>query len=324
MIPKERRDRAFILRTISLVESKKRKGHFLKELGISRGTYYFWRRLLKAKGKDAITGLVDLTWKSGEIRIISDYFKKKALLSIYDLKQKLPKRSAKAIEARVKEMGLSFRNHNRLFSQQRRTKRCARCKMVRPIENYYKVKFESLDGRHVFCKRCILISQRAYKYKNRERIQKREHNRRLRLRSIDPHYSTKTNTRWRQTAKGAYATIKNRSISKSRRGSAQFDISYKDFLFWYNNEKKLCRYCGISLKEFLLIRHNLFGIAQRTNVLTIDRLDSNIPYQRGNLGFACYLCNHCKGYVFSDTEFKDIAERFIKPRLMRYLEEVPK
>jgi hypothetical protein len=322
MIHKDKRDRAFIFKTIKRVDSSPNKTLLLKRLGVPRGTYYVWRRLLKIRGKKGLLGLGDLVWKLKEEKIIRRFFKKKALLAVKDLKPLLRSRSIRAIEAKVKAMGFSFRTHNRLFAEQRVRKLCSRCKRLLPVEGFYKAHFESLDGLHVYCKGCVSASQEGYRKRNREKILERERRRRVRLRAIDPHYSAKANTSWRQTAKGAYSTIRNRALTKNRRGSTGFKIEYKDFLNWYTNEPKSCRYCSISLKAFLLIRSSLFGLAKKTSVLTIDRLDSDRPYTRGNLGFACYLCNQCKGYVFSDKEFKKIARAYIQPRFRSLLKKV--
>ena len=63
----------------------------------------------------------------------------------------------------------------------------------------------------------------------------------------------------------------------------------------------------------------LKGIAKITKVLTIDRIDSNIPYEKGNLTFACYVCNMSKGYVFDACEFRLISQKYIKPKLFNFI-----
>ena len=109
---------------------------------------------------------------------------------------------------------------------------------------------------------------------------------------------------------------------KSRRGSANFNISYVDFEDWYVNANKQCSYCDIDIHQYKSIAGSLKGIAKITKVLTIDRIDSNTPYQKGNLTFACYVCNMSKGYVFEASEFRLISQKYIKPKLFAFISDV--
>lgn len=311
--------RAQILAAIQKVSKSANKTQSLRILGIPRATYYSWLRTLKTKGPSGIVSSEEMAWTPEDVKKLRQAFCSSSKVSLSRLTQIFPKRTLKAVEAKLSEIGLSVMQHNRRVAREAGTKRCAKCKAQKPKAEYYPATFESLDGLHVWCKSCVLQSQAKYRLVNRSAIRKREAKRRERLRLNDPHYSSETNKLWRRTAKGAFNTLRQRHENKTRRRVASFDISEAEFTQWFEKHRQSCIYCGLSLDEYLSIRHQLPGAAKRANVMTIDRLDSNKPYSVGNLGFACYLCNSLKGYVFSEREFRQIAKKFIRPRMIAYM-----
>jgi len=308
-----------ILRAIEHVQASPNKGEALAALGIPRATYYSWLRAIKERGRSSIKGQADIVWKDSEVALLKRAFSKAIKLNFGKLTEILPHRTRKAIEGKMRELGLSILQHNRAAARSSTHKRCTKCKRLKAKAEFYRVRFESLDGLHVWCRDCILEQQANYRASNQGVIRERESLRRKRMRLADPHYSTKVNQLWRRTAKGAFNTLAQRHRCKTRRGSASFCITEKEFVEWFNKAEQRCSYCGLSLEDYLSIRRHLSGAGRRASVMTIDRLDSNRPYSPQNIGFACYLCNSLKGYAFSEDEFRAVARKFIVPRLESYL-----
>jgi hypothetical protein len=62
-----------------------------------------------------------------------------------------------------------------------------------------------------------------------------------------------------------------------------------------------CHYCGISEESFRNLRYRApNGFCRR---LGVDRIDSEAPYEAGNIVVSCLLCNRLKSNVFSYGEF---------------------
>lgn len=47
---------------------------------------------------------------------------------------------------------------------------------------------------------------------------------------------------------------------------------------------------------------------------SIDRKDSSLPYTIENMCFSCWRCNRCKSNVFSAAEWREIAQKYVKPK----------
>ena len=311
-----------IILLIKEIESSKNKSNKLKDKGISKATYYMWLKKFKLGGEEALITVSDLIWTEEDKIFIVDKFSTQNKLSIKDFQINFPNRTAKAIESKIGELGFSLREHNRKIVQSDSQKKCKKCEIIKSKNEFYKVNKDSLDGYHIYCKKCVLDFQVDYRNSNIESINTRNKEYRSKRKLADKDYSNKANQIWRATAKGAYATLSNRHKQKSRRGSANFNISYVDFEDWYVNANKQCSYCDIDIHQYKSIAGSLKGIAKITKVLTIDRIDSNTPYQKGNLTFACYVCNMSKGYVFEASEFRLISQKYIKPKLFAFISDV--
>lgn len=90
------------------------------------------------------------------------------------------------------------------------------------------------------------------------------------------------------------------------------EISKVDFVSWYDAQPKVCCYCGV--EESMLATQK----DKKKRKLTIDRMDNDIAYKTGNLCLACFRCNHFKSDFFTFDQWKDIADRLIRPRLDEY------
>lgn len=94
----------------------------------------------------------------------------------------------------------------------------------------------------------------------------------------------------------------------------QVIITKEEFIMWFNSQKYECFYCGITMPEILKSSDHYLRVVKR---LGVDRMDTNLPYQKGNMVFACHRCNSIKNDFFTADEMKKIGEMFVKPKLCR-------
>ena len=83
---------------------------------------------------------------------------------------------------------------------------------------------------------------------------------------------------------------------------------------WYNSQKQICGYCNSDvniINKFLLKK----GVKVSFRGLGIDRKDSSRGYLFDNMLLACYVCNVSKQAIFSHDDFKEIAMKYIVPKI---------
>ena len=160
-------------------------------------------------------------------------------------------------------------------------KRCTKCGETKPLSEFGKHRLTK-DGHAYRCKECA----RAYSKK------------------------------YRKTASGIYQLIKSRNTFRRNRPN-QFllpkpvKISREDFVKWYDNEPKVCVYCGLTepeAKKFIVFCSGRFGR------LTIECKDNEAGYVDGNLALACYKCNITKNNMLTYEEMLYVGKNFIKPK----------
>ncbi len=162
-------------------------------------------------------------------------------------------------------------------------KLCNQCKRWVKIGNYFKGK---ANGKlQLYCKDC----NRKYRIANKQREYKRL-------------------KKWRRTPEGFY-------VSKWRGGRSKANFSQEAFVSWDKKQERKCFYCD--LPEELINKIELFSkkIGRgRHYRLTIDRCDNNRGYYLDNMVLACPICNQTKGYAFGKEEFRELAQKYIKPK----------
>lgn len=113
---------------------------------------------------------------------------------------------------------------------------------------------------------------------------------------------------YRQSPAGIFTNLKGQSKFFNR-GIVNFTQS--EFIGWYENEPKTCVYCD--LPEALI--HDVEdGWNNRTVRLTIDRINNDLSYEKGNIVLACPRCNMIKSNYFSFNEMKLIGQNFVQPK----------
>ncbi len=109
---------------------------------------------------------------------------------------------------------------------------------------------------------------------------------------------------WNYTSpRGIYSIIKSALKDKNNHRKALLKISKEDFVKWYNSQEKICFYCKRTLGETQTDILN-----RKVHRLTIDRIDNNKGYEKGNLVLACLRCNAIKNNYFTKDEMLEIGE----------------
>tara|TARA_Y100000294_G_C8521285_1_gene323001 strand:- start:625 stop:1236 length:612 start_codon:yes stop_codon:yes gene_type:complete len=108
---------------------------------------------------------------------------------------------------------------------------------------------------------------------------------------------------------------------RAKKGHSQhkLQITKDEFIKWYNNQTKTCAYCELSIEEYIKIKKHLNRFMQKVSRFGIDRKDNSLPYREDNITLSCSNCNRLKGYWFDEEEFKEIANKYIKPKLNKFL-----
>ena len=97
-------------------------------------------------------------------------------------------------------------------------------------------------------------------------------------------------------------SVKN---SARQRGVGRLQITRLEFIEWFNSVPKVCDYCGIP-EDASVMRHK--------QKLHTDRINNEIGYKIGNIALACRACNLSKNDLFTGQEWKEIAEKYIRPK----------
>ena len=85
-----------------------------------------------------------------------------------------------------------------------------------------------------------------------------------------------------------------------------------EFVDWYEKQELKCAYCDIpqdKITEYQWLMPNI-----NIHRLTIDRIDNNKGYVKGNICLACARCNLTKSNVLSFKEAREIGQRYVKPK----------
>jgi len=133
------------------------------------------------------------------------------------------------------------------------------------------------------CKTCLKEYSMNYRQENRERL-------RDSMRKFDA------------SAKGIYKKLKYSGRKH------EVKISERDFVEWYQSQQKKCFYCGLREEDL----HNVKdAYNNKTNRLSVDRMDSSRGYEMGNIVLCCLRCNHIKGDFFTPLEMAEIGQKYI-------------
>jgi len=160
-------------------------------------------------------------------------------------------------------------------------KTCTKCGKIQPISEFTKHS-QAKDGLSSWCKKCCVERSRVF----------------------------------RRTPSGIYTTFKARETFYKNK---PVKISREEFIEWYNDEPKVCAYCGIPEEYAYLMKEKYHGLTDR---LSIDCKDNDAGYLKGNLALCCDRCNFSKSNVFTYEEMKEIGEKYVRPKWEELVKEL--
>ena len=176
---------------------------------------------------------------------------------------------------------------------QNTTKKCAKCKVIKPVNEFYGDK-RRIGGKQVYCKKCHAeLSKKGIINK---------------WGTLKNYYSEYRN----RLVGGNPSIIYSHKKHNAKSNNIEFDISRSEFIDWYLNQKKECYYCGISQDKITLNNDLMPNI--NIHRLTLDRLDSNKGYRLDNIVLCCARCNLIKNDFFTPEEMKEIGEKYVKKK----------
>jgi hypothetical protein len=108
-------------------------------------------------------------------------------------------------------------------------------------------------------------------------------------------------------ARRKYASIK----SSAKKRDIDLSLNISEFIDWYISQPPECYYCEIQINE-------LKKIKRKKSIMTIDRKENSLGYTLDNICLACFRCNNMKSNFFKSNEWKEIASKYIVPRINEY------
>ena len=152
-------------------------------------------------------------------------------------------------------------------------KRCPRCGETQPLNNFGNSK-QTKSGKNGWCLTCCREVSKAY----------------------------------RLTPNGVFNQLKGRNNFYKRH---MFSISNEEFVNWYEDQPKVCHYCGVP-EEHMEYVMSYYG--SRWLRFTVDCKDNDAGYINGNLVLACDKCNSVKSNILTYDDMLYVGETFIKPK----------
>jgi len=137
-----------------------------------------------------------------------------------------------------------------------------------------------------------------------------------RFRLLDTKYRDRKNV---YTKEGSikWSSVLKELKKRAEKNNTYFNIDKKEFIDWKNKQSDTCTYCDLTLKQAKKVLFSFYtkGSTAISKRFQIDRKnnDKAIGYTLDNICFACVICNSHKGDFYSHKEFKEIADRFIRP-----------
>ena len=184
-----------------------------------------------------------------------------------------------------------------------KNKQCRICKESLSFEDFYKDK-NFRNGTRSECKRCT--KNRVRKYAEKHKDEKKEYMQRYA--KINSESIAKSKKNYNLSGHGLWVNFFSKDTKKL------INISEEDFLTWYESSPKVCFYCESSLEESLQLMKYL-DINIKRYRLEIDKKVPSLGYSKGNLVLACNPCNFAKKDFFTSSDFKEIAMRYIEPKV---------
>ena len=181
----------------------------------------------------------------------------------------------------------------------RAEKQCSCCKELLPLESFSRDR-RVQGGRSSQCKACRGKSNKRWHSENRQ------------------HASDYRKAR-ASTPDGIWERFKGHKMES---GVRALILDKEAFLSWYEKQMKCCTYCGMGLDDIVFVSR-VMNLNRKATRLEIDRMDSELPYQSGNLALACHICNYHKSNFFTHEEFLRIGRVYLRPKFLAILQGRP-
>lgn len=164
---------------------------------------------------------------------------------------------------------------------------CTACRVDKPINDFHP-RAAGRFGRRRQCRECRKVCARRWYRKNLEKSRRR--GREAARAFLNSHPSTRS-----------FYSVKG---GAQRRG-VKFLLSREDFKQWWLEQDAQCHYCGLNAAG---------NKAYQGRRLSVDRKNNSEGYSLDNIVLACDRCNISKGSVFSYSEWKEIAQKYLQPK----------
>ncbi len=169
-------------------------------------------------------------------------------------------------------------------------------------------------------KELMSLRRKEYAKKNKKKINQNSRARHQRN-MLDPEYRKKIRALRKKTEQKAKENNPFVMVGENLKDSARnrnIEAPHKplEYRKWYEEKIKVCYYCGNNnetIKSYLKKIGEKVGNQQ--NRLQIERIDSSKGYLLNNLTLACSICNTHKSDIISAKDFKEIAQKYIIPKI---------
>jgi len=121
-----------------------------------------------------------------------------------------------------------------------------------------------------------------------------------------------------KTASGIYSQLKGRIKFF---GNKPLTITRDEFIEWYASQPKLCVYCDLTEENLQKVINSFNDFTYR---LSIDCMDNDLGYVKGNLVLSCNRCNTMKSNFLTFDEMCEIGQKYFKPKWEKHLKEYKK
>lgn len=102
----------------------------------------------------------------------------------------------------------------------------------------------------------------------------------------------------------------NNIRKRSREEGMPFVLTREEFSKWFLSRNQSCEYCGVV--DLLLA--GIPSCGSPMIAFSIDRKNPDLPYTIDNMAACCWNCNRLKSDFFTYEEWKDIADKYVRPK----------
>ena len=165
-----------------------------------------------------------------------------------------------------------------------------------------------------------------YRQKNKEKIKEKARERH-KQRMLDPEYRKKRReakklSEKRKKIKNPISFLGDHIKDSARHRNIEAPHTPLEYRKWYEQQTKVCFFCDNNNETVIKYLEKVGEkITVMQNRLQIDRIDSSKGYLLSNLALACSICNTHKSDIISAKDFKEIAQKYIAPKIKRYLKD---